>query len=114
MGRLLSVSPRILSSTSSDVFASVWRRIVTTTLSATAIFGWATAVACDRTATTSRADSTTPTVAADSLAPKPAAVVGSGWDLDAGAFLVLPTVDGGLNSHVSTVAQFRALASRTW
>ena len=24
------------------------------------------------------------------------------------------TVDGGLNSHVSTVAQFRALASRTW
>ena len=24
------------------------------------------------------------------------------------------TVDGGLNSRVSTVAQFRALASRTW
>ena len=24
------------------------------------------------------------------------------------------TVDGGLNSHVSTVAQFRAMASRTW
>ena len=24
------------------------------------------------------------------------------------------TVDGGLNSHVPTVAQFRALASRTW
>lgn len=98
MGRLLSVSPRILSSTSSDVFASVWRRIVTTTLSATAILGWSAAVACDRSATTSRADSTTPTVAADSLAPKAAAVVGSGWDLDAGAFLVLPTVDGGLNS----------------
>ena len=24
------------------------------------------------------------------------------------------TVDGGLNSRVSTVAQFRAMASRTW
>ncbi|MFR7403621.1 MAG: hypothetical protein ACLUW6_02980 [Coriobacteriaceae bacterium] len=24
------------------------------------------------------------------------------------------TVDGGLNSHVSTVDQFRAMASRTW
>ena len=24
------------------------------------------------------------------------------------------TVDGGLNAHVSTVAQFRAMASRTW
>ena len=24
------------------------------------------------------------------------------------------TVDGGLNSHVPTVAQFRAMGSRTW
>ena len=29
-------------------------------------------------------------------------------------YQVREAMDGGLNSHVSTVAQFRAMASRTW
>lgn len=98
MGRLLSVSACTLSSTSFDVFASAWRRIVARPIYAVTALALLATTACDRTQATGRADSAGPKTAADSAMPPAPAAVGSGWDAEAGPFLVLPTVDGGMTS----------------
>jgi len=63
--------------------------------------GWAAvgllvAHGCDRPKPASPTDSTVVTSPNDSATPTPPALVASGWNVDAGPMVILPTVDGGL------------------
>jgi hypothetical protein len=54
--------------------------------------------ACDRRSAGGAVDASNPTVAGASATADSLALVANGWNIDAGLFIVLPTVDGGLTS----------------
>lgn len=91
-----------LSSTSDDVVRASLRRIHTYVC-----FGRRFAIAlaasglmtgCDKAASNGTTDSTSPSSPSDSTTVASSAMTASGWNVDAGAFVILPTVDGGLAS----------------
>ncbi len=93
MGRLLSVSNTTKSSTSFDVLPAMIRRLASLGL-AGALIG--TVQGCDRTPSAKAPDSTVVVSPPDTGLTVPPELVASGWNLDAGPMVVLPTVDGGL------------------
>jgi hypothetical protein len=93
LGRLLSVPIIVLSSASRDVERSIVRRTGALLL-AISLFS----TACDRKSAAGVSESVRTTeTTRPGVAETPAAVA-SGWDDEAGPFLVLPTVDGGLTA----------------
>ncbi len=83
------------SSTSADVFQSAIRvaRALAVCAAVTAAFG-----ACERQAPAGSPDSTVAPLVADSTMPITPELVASGWNVDAGPVVVLPTVEGGLSA----------------
>ncbi len=94
LGRLLSVPINHLSSRSRDV---VWvaRRIARVGLGLAVAFG---VVACDRTKAVDTPDSARAVSDSGVEIPNAPALAASGWNVDAGPFLILPTVDGGMSA----------------
>lgn len=93
MGRLLSVRITILSSQSFDIDRYTGRRFGALLL-AVGLF----ASACDRRADRPTSDSTPPSTTNAPGDTTPPVLTASGWNGEAGPFLILPTVDGGMTA----------------
>ena len=91
LGRLTFVNINLLSSTSRGV-----SRLISTCAGALVL--WAGLGACDRKVETGRDSSTGESARAAGITDSTAERKGSGWTIEAGPFLVLPTVDGGMTA----------------
>ncbi len=94
----MSVPSQLLSSTSYDVVASNFVGVTRALRAFLVIGGLAALSACDRAKPAAGGDSAggdSSSAANDSIAT---IVTASGWDAEAGPFVVLPTVDGGMTA----------------
>lgn len=92
-GRLLSVSNSLLSTTSRDVARSTGQRIVLLVLSV-----FLSALACDRGPAPGVPDSARVAPWNGTETPPSSVLAASGWNVEAGSYVVLPTVDGGMTA----------------